>query len=490
MSKNFTRRDFLKGSAVAMGLATATMLTGCSNATSNEDSNAVTFDENVDYLIIGGGIGGLSSAIEAVDNGCKNVLIIEKQGAVGGCAMMSGGIIGGYGTELCKKHGVDIDLESLIEEQMREKKYILDPALTRLTMEKTKDTLNWLTNVIGVPFEDGVFTKDGYGTHQTIHLVAGEGKGMREPFNQALAARPEIEVRLKTSASKLITDAEGAVIGAIITDSEGVTKKIGAKAVLVATGGFNANRDLFATTHSANRVFQTSLVAASTGDGLVMTTEIGAGTNSLDQLQVYLREYNNPASQHPYMYTIFVGKDGKRFMDEKRTAQTYNQEIKDDVIALYGRTGVDYFYSIADEASLSLMGIADASKDHAGTVYADTLEELADKIGVNKENFLAEVAKWNECVAKQSDEFGRSSFWFPISTGPFYALQTTWFSSVCHGGITKNENAQVTRFDGSVIPNLYACGEVCVVTNSNGYTISNAITFGRIAAQHVMKNMN
>ena len=87
------------------------------------------------------------------------------------------------------------------------------------------------------------------------------------------------------------------------------------------------------------------------------------------------------------MFTIFVGQDGKRFMDEKRTAQTYNQEIKDDVIELYGRTGVDYFWSLADEASLSKMGIADQMKDHDGVVYADTLEELAEKMGVDASRY-------------------------------------------------------------------------------------------------------
>lgn len=73
----------------------------------------------------------------------------------------------------------------------------------------------------------------------------------------------------------------------------------------------------------------------------------------------------------------------------------------------------------------------------------------------------------------EDEDYGRTAqFWFPISTGPYYALKTTFFSSVCHGGITKNSSAQVTRIDGSVIDGLYAAGEVTTVTNSNGYTIS------------------
>lgn len=197
-----------------------------------------------------------------------------------------------------------------------------------------------------------------------------------------------------------------------------------------------------------------------TGDGLIMATAVGAGVQNLDQVQVYLREVENRTSQFPYMFTIFVGQDGRRFMDEKRTAQTWNQEIKDDVVDLYGRTGVDYFWSLADEASLEMMQIADAAKDHEGVVVADTLDELAQKTGIDAEALKATVDRWNSFAAKMEDEdYGRTAqFWFPISTGPYYALKTTFFSSVCHGGITKNQNAQVTRIDGQRHRRLVCCG--------------------------------
>lgn len=103
---------------------------------------------------------------------------------------------------------------------------------------------------------------------------------------------------------------------------------------------------------------------------------------------------------------------------------------------------------------------------------------------MDAEGLKATVAAWNEMAANETDaQFGRTSMWSKIETSPFYALQTTFFSSVCHGGITKNDRAEVTRFDGSVIPGLYAAGEVTATTNSNGYTISAAITWGRVAAQ-------
>lgn len=223
-----------------------------------------------------------------------------------------------------------------------------------------------------------------------------------------------------------------------------------------------------------------------------MASKIGAAYQNLDQLQVYLRDYNDPRGQTAYMYSIFVGQDGKRFMDEKRSAQTYNQEIKDDVVDLYGRTGVDYFWCLADNASLTQMNIAEAEKERNGVVFADTIEELATKLEIDPIVLQETIDSWNAMCAEQKDiEFGRtSSMWMPITQGPFYALQTTFFSSVTHGGLVKNEKAEVLRLDGSAIEGLYAAGEVTTVTNSNGFTISNAIIFGRIAAQSAYEYIN
>ena len=458
-------------------LLAALLFAGCS-AAPEAQTPTVKFDAEVDYLIIGGGAAGIASAVEAADQGVENIMIVEKTG-----------MLGGVETEVTKALDLHVNVEDVIAEQQREKHYILDEELTRLTIESAGKTIDWMINTLGVPFQPEVIVKDGYGTFPTIHLVEGEGSGLREPFEKAVADR-SIDVRLNTEAKALIME-EGRVIGAECVNENGETIRIKARATLMATGGYSANGDLMAAVAEQNRYFQTSNLAYQTGDGLVMAAAVGAGVQNLDQIQVYLREVENRTSQFPYMFTIFVGQDGRRFMDEKRTAQTWNQEIKDDVVDLYGRTGVDYFWSLADEASLEMMQIADAAKDHEGVVVADTLDELAQKTGIDAETLKATVDRWNSFAAKMEDEdYGRTAqFWFPISTGPYYALKTTFFSSVCHGGITKNSSAQVTRIDGSVIDGLYAAGEVTTVTNSNGYTISNAITFGRIAAQHVASSI-
>ena len=451
---------------------------------------ANSFDKEVDYLIIGAGTAGLSSAIEASDLGIENILILEKTGNIGGAAFYSDGIFGGYDTPITKEQGLNITFEEIYEQQMNEKNYILDEELTKITLEKSNDTIKWLIEGLSIPFQKEVFIKDGYGHLQTIHMVEGNGPGMAEGYNQALSSRENIEVLLETPAIELIYE-NNKVIGAIAMN-KGKQIKIKADAVLLATGGYSANAELMASVHEPNKYFQTSNFKNQNGDGLIMGANIGAATQNLDQIQVYLREYNNPVSQLPYRFNIFIGQDGKRFMDEKRTAQTFNQNIKDDVIDLYGRTGVDYFWSIADSASLAMMGVTEDLSEHNGVFIAETLEELSSLINVDFDTLKETVDTWNSACLEQRDyEFNRTSpMWFPISTGPYYALQTTFFSSVTHGGLVKNKDAQVLRIDGSTIEGLYAAGEVTTVTNANGYTISNSITFGRIAANHVLKYIN
>lgn len=467
-------------------LVSLVLLCGCTTAPKQEQKPSSGFDKETDLLIIGGGVAGLSSAIEASDVGIENILLVEKLAVLGGSAFVSGGILGGYETQVTKALDLHVDPKEMYNDQMQEKKYILDADLTWLTTEKSGETIDWLIDEIQVPFQKDVIIKPGYGNFPTIHLVEGEGPGMRDPYMKAIEARPNIKIETETKAVELIVE-NNKVVGAIV-EQGGKTVRVGAKAVILATGGYSSNHDLMTAVHTPNKVFQASSVPWSTGDGLIMATEIGAGVQNLDQIQVYLREVEDMRSQMPYMFNIFVGLNGKRFMDEKRVAQTYNQEIKDDIVELYGKQEADYFLSINDQAAMDMFNLTETAKEHPGMTIANTLDELAVATGMDAAALKETVAKWNEMVASGEDsEYGRNNqTLMPIGEGPYYALKTTFFSSVCHGGITKNANAEVTRFDGSIIEGLFAAGEVTTVTNSNGYTISNAITFGRIAANSAL----
>lgn len=475
-----------KLSKVILLVLVLSLLSGCTQGadktTLSQNQVSEGWNMETEFLIVGVGVAGLTSAIEAADLGIEKVLLIEKLGVLGGSAFVSDGILGGYETNITKKLDLHIDPKDMYNDQMREKKYNLDPDLTWLTTEKNGETIDWPIDNVGIEFQPEVIVKDGYGSIQAMHIVEGGGPGMCLPYDKAIEERKAIEILKDTKAMELIMD-NGTVIG-VVAEQDGKSIRIKADAVMLGTGGYNSNHELIANSHPANRIFQPATLPWSTGDGLIMATEVGAGTNNLDQIQCYLREYDNPRSQAPYLYSIFVGKEGKRFIDEKRPGQTYNQENRDTVIMQTGKDGTDHFCSISDQGTMDEMGLGETEKEREEVIVADTLEELAAAMEVDPVGLKETVERWNEMVEKGEDtDFGRTRSLKRIGEGPYYGLKTTFFSSVCHGGITKNANAEVTKIDGQIIPGLYAAGELTTVTNSNGYTISNAITFGRIAAK-------
>ncbi len=173
------------------------------------------FDQEVDLLVIGGGVAGLTGAVEAADLGVEKILLVEKLAYYGGSAFVSAGILAGYETSVTRKMDLHIDPVDLYNDQMKEKRNTLDPELTRISTEKSGETIDWLIDHLGVAFDPEVVHKEGYGSYQAVHLVTGGGPGMREGYQKALEQRPNIEVQLETRATELLT-ADGAVIGAVV----------------------------------------------------------------------------------------------------------------------------------------------------------------------------------------------------------------------------------------------------------------------------------
>ncbi|MFR0981015.1 MAG: FAD-dependent oxidoreductase, partial [Holdemania filiformis] len=228
----------MKLKKIFLPLLAALLFAGCS-AAPEAPAPSGKFDAEVDYLIVGGGAAGIASAVEAADQGIENIMIVEKTGMLGGAAVYSGGIFGGVETQVTQALDLHVDIEDIIAEQQREKHYILDEELTRLTIESAGKTIDWMIDTLGVQFQPEVIVKDGYGTFQTIHLVEGEGSGLREPFEKAIADRA-IDVRLNTEATALIME-DGRVIGAECVNENGETIRIKSKATLMATGGYSAH---------------------------------------------------------------------------------------------------------------------------------------------------------------------------------------------------------------------------------------------------------
>ena len=194
-----------------------------------------------DVVVIGAGGAGLAAALEAKDQGAGKVILLEKMAAIGGTTFTSQGLIGGYDSKLQKSKGVELTFEQMYDNLMNNASYHLDQALTTITLKKSGETVDWLSDRVKLDIND---VKVGYGPLQMMHTVNGGGAAMAEPFSNALK-EAGVELMLETRATELITDNSGAVVG-VRAENGGSKVEIAAGSVVIATGGYAYNPELTA----------------------------------------------------------------------------------------------------------------------------------------------------------------------------------------------------------------------------------------------------
>ncbi len=448
------------------------------------------FDEEYDIVVVGAGAAGLSAAVEAADNGAKRILVLEKLGAIGGTSMVSQGMISGYDTDIQKATGVTVSPDDMYDLLMMNAKYKLDPALARITVDNSKDSVNWLQNTLNVPFSPEAVV--GYGPYQMMHIIDGGGNGMRAPFETALAERG-ITVYTETPGTALLRGADGELAG-VLCKKGGADYRIGAKAVVIATGGYACNAELAARLDPTYKNTLTLGHPGCTGDGVVMASNFGAATTNSIMLMAVLKDYevlanmNGNSAQsgvNPFMGgggAIFVGADGNRFTDE-RAGGFMNQDLNQPVLDQMQKDELPYVWIVNDQKGV------DEKQAKRGLdleyLHADTIEELAGLMGVDAAGLFAAVARWNEqCGAGADADFGRTAGLIKLDTPPYYAVSVNPTLFITYGGILRSENAEALRADGTAVAGLYCAGEVSGNSAYMGFTLSNAVTWGRIAGKN------
>ena len=234
--KRMTRRGFV-GAALAgtMGVAASSFLAGCSAPTSSSDSQE--WDQEADVVVVGAGGAGLAAAIEAANAGAS-VLLLEKASAVGGDSALSDGILGGWGTKLAKEQGIDADADDVYRWFTRHPEWYgpKDPAIARVLADKSGETIDWLQEM-GVPFLKEVGPLFGYTELPVIHHVDGKGAEMVRVLAET-AEKAGVGTLTDTSATKLVADADGRVIGVEAVQKKNPVRIKANKGVVMATGSF------------------------------------------------------------------------------------------------------------------------------------------------------------------------------------------------------------------------------------------------------------
>lgn len=470
-------------------------------------------------VVIAGGPAGLSAAVQAAEEGVE-VILIEKNSVVGGAANMGMGPLA-IGTKYQKRQMYDITVEKALRMIMEYTHYNIDGRLVKRYFEMSAGTIEWLEEM-GVEFEGAYkyFTK----SEPTWHIVKkGGGIGPRAAgeMNKRLLARAQelgVKVLVNTPGKKILKDAEGKVCGVLAVNSAGEEIEIACKAAIIATGGAGDSPKTIKeeTGYEFGVDMFNFAIPGNQGDGLRMAWEAGADHVPVRIEQAAVLEGGDEMPQSiPNILTqpnLLVNLQGKRVMDEEQMQNTTflsnaasHQKgrvlfsIVDSSIAkYYMRHGVDEISMVRFDEDVSDFAESVKAMQEQGfkaLFIADTLEELAEKTGINAENLIETVENYNDyCEFGDEEFFKRKKYLRPLKKGPYYAaaIRPGGYGTV--GGIRISENCECLDREFEPIPGLYAAGaDACNIYDDSymfllpGNSMGFAVNTGRIAGMEAAR---
>ena len=507
----------------AAGLNPDDYKTAVEKTGSAEDSTV-----EADVVVVGAGGAGMTAAITAAGEG-KSVVILESQSMVGGNSVRAtGGMNAGKTVyqdenEFGESAGVEKTLKTAAEkyadnetitalaktvseqwaayqanptgyfdsvelmelDTMIGGKGINDPELVETLCANSADAIDWLDEH-GITLHN-VSSFGGASVKRIHRPVNAEGKTVSVgsymiPLLQENCEKAGVKMMLDTTATEILTDANGAAVGVKATGASGETVTVNAKAVVLTTGGFGANLDMVVKYKPELKGFMTTNAPGIQGQGIEMAQAIGAATVDMDQIQIHPTVEANTAALITEGLrgdgAVLINAEGKRFIDEVGTRDVVSA-------AEIAQTG-SYSWLVVDQAMVDASSVIQGYIKKGYTVTGATYEELGKAMGVDAAAFAETMEKWNGYVeAKNDPDFGRTSFANPLNTAPYYAVKVTAGVHHTMGGLKINANTEVLNEKGEVIPGLFAAGEVTGgVHGANrlgGNAVADFTVFGRIA---------
>ena len=498
-----------------------------------------------DVIVLGGGGAGVAAAYAAAENGAS-VIVVEKTAALGGNTMRSGGYFNAVVPEnqqsqvmtagqlksveeYCTMEPKDETMKSWQEQLTAEfdayKKsgaehlfdsvylhmlqtyvdgdYVGNPALIQSMCEKAPQTYAWMQDMGFDWKEKSIVIVGSLWPRANMSQTYKSGIGFIEVLkNDADKKAFPIEYDLEVKAEEFIVE-DGRVTGVRAVAANGTPYEYKAgKGVVLATGGFGANVEMRVKYNSIwadlGPTVPTTNSPAITGDGILMAQEVGANLVGMDKIQLLIADPKTGETSTNVGDTtsMYVNQEGHRFVNES--------ERRDVLCAatLEQTNGMMYIISSyqnsrLDENYVNTYGIHVDDLVERGAVYtADTIEELAEQIGMDPATLRKTVDDYNAAIDAGYDELtGRTVFNETAKIedhGPYFANPRTPAVHHTMGGVEVDVDAHVLDASGNRIPGLYAAGEVTGGFHGGnrlgGNAISEAITTGRLAGNSVISD--
>lgn len=456
-------------------------------------TKTIPWGKEFDIVIIGSGGAGMATAVSALENGLKNVLLLEKLSFIGGNTSVATGSFNTWSPEQ-KDQGIIDSPKQHAAHTLKGGDYRNNPKLVELFVNNSYPTFKWLCDM-GMQFNPKIALIYGGLFPRGHYPLNGKGIEYIKVLNKKAKELGGLDLRTSSTVTGIIREGtlEGKVLGVEYADKDGKLHYVKAKkGVIAAAGGFCGNGKLCAV-HDPRleKLTTTNISAASTGEVLTMMQDLGAMTSGLDFIQCNPgcppgRTFRTNFHSVP-AWMIMVDKSGKRFVAE----DSRRDVIRDAILGIKDQTA----FAVQDSEGFTHDAIG-AQRDNkhsleTGDGWTDnTLEGLAKKMGVPVDEFVKTINEYNAACDKGEDPLGRQKISLnKISKPPFWAGYTSMARHFQCGGVVINENLQVIDRHFKPIEGLYALGEISAGVHGTNRLGGNAIgeifTFGRLLGKQL-----
>jgi hypothetical protein len=533
-----------------------------------------------DVVILGAGASGMMAALTVHENG-SSVGIFEKQALVGGTAGVSGGIIWAPMNSHMKSEGIDDDRNKAIDYFMSLSHGDINQSLLEAFIDNCGEALDFLETKTDAKFS----ILDGYPDYYLDRPGALQGGGRAldnklfdfsilgdwaskirnngMPLPMTLAETPlgggtgivpeeimaeriakdsrgfgqalvgallkgcldrGIEPHLETKAKKLIK--EGARITGIEIEKDGkIETVIARRGVIIATGGFEWNKD-FVSTFLRGPLNAPASPPGNNGDGLMMAQEVGASLGNMTSAW-WSPVLSIPGDNWPdggqksspiliertLPHSLMVNKSGKRFCNEATNYSALAGAFHFFDPNKYGYPNLPSWiiFDSSYREKYPFAHIIPGSENPSWMKSSDTLEGLAKDLEIDGGNLIETVQKFNSYVDNGDDkEFSRGksdydSFYGDrsqngvystlgkLEKSPYFAVEINIGALGTNGGASTDEYGRVISASGNIIEGLYTVGNAMAGSTGSVYagaggTLGPALTYGYLAGQHAAGN--
>ncbi len=486
-----------------------------------------------DVIVVGAGNAAFAAALSAKENGAQRVVVLEKapREKRGGNTHFSGAVMRFSYDDVSQLDRFVPNAEKdypgfhkgvqpypvgvFREDLMRVTQGRSDPELAAILIENSYDTMCWLqdsgkhhyelaVSVMGVRVGDEVKWPRG-----ALIRNAHEGVGLSKTWFET-AEKAGIEVRYETGAQRLTQDESGRVTGVVARGPDGFIT-LGAKAVVLASGGFETNPEW--RLRYLGAPWDHAKVRGSNfnyGDGLKMALDIGAmpwghwsgchATPIVATAADYgVQNLTDKTNRLSYFLGVMLNVEGRRWVDEGADINSFTYAKYGGLILKQPRSLV---YQIFDSKVTGLLEPRYATSE---PFRSDTLEGLVKQLQVDHGQAMETLEEYNRAaghggpfnpavldgIHTEGIEPKKSNWALKLDKPPYVSWPVTGGITFTFGGLKVNRDAQVIATDWKPIPGLFTCGEMVGGLFHYNYPLGTGLmsgaVFGRIAGRSAAK---